>query len=273
MAKTRYGTFPERDDYVQLREIDHRYFSTDGMEWKSWSSVSKQLVEPFYAKSIALKSAGGDGAKAQALMEEWDEIRDNSCNHGHDIHYRMERFVRDGIVDWEIGDMQLRLQKELLLGYEQIFAERTVYMRWPNPENRSEVKLYAGQADIMPVRKGRKVIDIFDYKTNLAHGIRFDSSYVDKRTGLTMPGRKFMLEPLSHLEVCEYTKYALQLSAYALMVETTYGVHIGRMALIYIFKSSDGVYDYKVFPVPYMKHEVIALYDFDASRKPLDKPF
>ena len=274
MAKLKYGTFPEVDAYVQLREEDHRYFSTDGQEWKSWSSVSKQLVEPFHAHSMSLKCAGGDAAKARALREEWDEMREDACDYGHDIHLRMENFVKHGVIDWEMGEMQQRLYKEIMTGYEQLCPERTLYMRWPVPgTNGKEYRNYAGQSDKVFVRKGRQVIDIFDYKTNKRNGIRFNSDYVNKKTGLLMPGKKFMLPPLDHLEVCEYNKYALQLSGYGLMAQMTYGVSIGRMAEVYIFRNEEGKWDYAIYPVPYMKHEVMALYDFDASRKSIDKPF
>lgn len=255
---------------MTLREEDHRYFSTDGYEWKSCSAVLKNLEEPFYAKAVALRCANGNAAKARALQQEWDEIREDACDYGHDIHSAMERFIKEGVYDSELGEMQERLYKEVMMGYDQICSERTLYMQWPNPDNPSELKRYAGQSDKIFVRKGRNVIDILDYKTNKRNGIRFDSSYVDKKTGLTMPGKKFLLEPLSHLEKCEYNKYAIQLSDYGLMAETTYGVNIGKMALVYIYKDSKDRWDYSVYPVPYLKYEAMALYNYDVRLKQMD---
>lgn len=272
MAK-KINIFPDEDSYVTLRESDHRYFSTDGQEWKSWSSVSKQLEEPFYARQISMNSCNGDSVKAEALRREWEDIRDDACDYGHDIHKRMEDYFQDGIVDYELGELQERMHRELFMGYKKLYTERTFYMRWPVPgSNGKEFRNYAGQSDIPALRRN-DVLDIFDYKTNKRNGIRFNSDWTDKKTGLLMPGKKMLLSPLDHLEKCEYNKYALQLSAYALMAQMTYGTTIGRLGEIYIFKNAQGEWDYELYPVPYMKLEVMALYDFDASLKPLNQPF
>lgn len=261
------GVIPFEDSYVTLLEEDHCYFDTDNREYKSWSAVSKNLYIPFNAAAQSARMAYGNKAKQQALLEEWDKTRDDACEYGSDIHSRMEDFVRYGLLDAELCDVQERLQRHTMQGYEQICPERTVWMHWPIPGGKKdEVEYYAGQADKLLVRPRRHVVDIDDYKTNRAHGIRRDSSYISKK-GLYVPGSKFLLHPVEHLEECEYNKYALQMSAYALMLEMTYGVRIGKLTLYYIYHNENGIWDYEAISMPYMKYEVIAIYNADCTKK------
>lgn len=261
MATIAMGKFPIDDGFVTLREVDHRYFDRDGEEYESWSSVIKGYTEPFNAKQVASNLSGGNAAKRQALLQEWDDIRDEACEYGHDIHAKMEMFWKYGDIDPELANVQLELQR-ILGRYEQICSERTVYMRWND-------RLFAGQSDKILVRPRRNIIDIDDYKTNRRHGIRTQSGKV-MADGTWKFYNKYLLSPVDYLEACEYNKYALQMSAYGLMAEMTYGVKVGSLTITYIFwNENKGCYDMERIPMPYLRQAVIDIYNHKTGLKPI----
>ena len=86
-------------------------------------------------------------------------------------------------------------------------------------------------------------VNIFDFKTNKE--IEFTSKY-----------NKRLFHPISHLEDCNYNKYALQLSFYAYLSELN-AERIGRLALLWINDNDEII----TYPVPYMKETIKAIID------------
>jgi hypothetical protein len=101
----------------------------------------------------------------------------------------------------------------------------------------------AGTADLIEeFPSGR--LNVWDFKTNKV--IDYNSKY-----------NKRMLAPIDHLEACAYTKYSLQLSIYAWMLEQN-GAKIGRLGILWIDK------DHKMHLIPTMfqKHTVETMLEY-----------
>ena len=81
-----------------------------------------------------------------------------------------------------------------------------------------------------------------------------------------------MLDPVSHLEDCNYNKYCLQLSSYAYLDEIEHGYHPGQLRIIFIPPTDTTKWN--VIPVPYMRAEVKALFEWHVEQnniKPVEK--
>jgi hypothetical protein len=251
------------DEYIKFKESTHQYFDPNNIEYQSVSRVLKKYVEPFDAKKVSFIMSGGDKEKQEKLLSQWRTKADNSINHGNNIHNALENY--------SLGKISLIENENLLNFAKRLFSNFSDYYRiWPEVILHSKIHKIAGQTDLTMKRQGWQVkdhvIDFYDYKTNLEQGIRYDSIAWNKNP--IKHYNRYLLNPLSHLEDCNYNKYALQLSSYAYMAEITYGIKVGKLMIIFIWVEN-GKYFYKFLPVPYMKLEVMAMFNDAINLKKL----
>ena len=111
------------------------------------------------------------------------------------------------------------------------------------PELRLYNKKYkiAGTSDQVLLNSENKII-IRDFKTNCE--IKTSNKYEN------------FFEPISHLQVCEYTKYSLQLSLYAWMLEQ-FGYEIDHIEFIHhTLDDNNKSIANKIYKCPYLKDEI-----------------
>lgn len=257
------------DKFVTLKEDTHQYFDTNGLEYQSVSSLLGKVKVPFDRQRVSYQNAMsnlGPGAGADdiaveqsRLIASWDAMGKSSTDWGTYVHNEMEAYFTIGSCAGQCLPAAQSIAK--FLKHSVTFLPEVVCYN-------TEYKL-AGTFDLGVIRKkGNKpsttLVDIWDYKTNERKGIEFDSSYIDKNNAY-QPGMKFLLNPVDHMEQCNFNIYSLQLSLYALMVQLCYGVHIGRMGILFIDK------EMKVtsHAVPYLKYEAMQLFEFSREIKSL----
>ena len=89
------------DNYVTLRESDHRYFDLDGREYESVSSFKKRFKEPFDAKSAAQFSAGrGEyvGMTPSEVEEHWRQYGQERADIGTSVHNAIENYLKSTTI-------------------------------------------------------------------------------------------------------------------------------------------------------------------------------
>ena len=251
---------------VIFKEDTHQYFSTiDGEEYKSVSKVLSLVKIPFDRDKASIGQArqlaseeGISFAEAQKkVWASWDKKRDDASDHGDTIHNALEDFFRYGKKTEWIDKVLVKLKPIM----------ETAYLYYPEALLYNHMYKTAGQSDLVVQRqKGKNsIIDFYDYKTNLSRGIYFDS--ISRKNNELKHYSKYFLPPLEHFEECNYNLYALQLSIYAYMAELTYGIKVGRLAIIYISPK----YEVQILPVPYLKLEAKILLDHNSKVKSLPK--
>lgn len=238
-------------DKVFLEKDTHRYYDNDSAFYISVSHLFDHVKEKFDSDRIsyfsARKQLREEGTldptesqielRAKALRGIWKTKNLESTTIGTFIHDLLESYLLNKIPPAEspwreaVPDIA---HKYILSKYKNYFPEQILY---------SKRYYVAGMSDIPCMRISGKnpVIDIGDYKTNMSKGITYDNQY-----------GKFFLDPVSHLEDCSYTEYALKLSMYGVMLEE-HGYRIGRLFLIYI-PPKDPMKHFEI-PLPYMKAE------------------
>jgi len=240
-----------KDRRVEFSKDTHTY-TIAGNPLQSVTRLLSSVMIPFESQKISYAMAKGDPGRQKEILEQWEEKRVSAENRGNWIHDNIESFVKFGNYDEKLQSVVSQMKPVLKEGY-RFYSEAMVY---------STEHMVAGQTDLVVQRQKslNSVFDFYDLKTNEAKGIQFDSIYRKKD-----PHRhynKFLLPPLDHLEDCNYNIYSLQLSMYAHLAQETWGIKIGKLAILFI----DNDLQLHQYPVPYMKMEVKKLLD---SRKNL----
>ncbi len=233
---------------VTLEPVKHIYTHRDGTKYKSVSKVIEQFKNKFDSEKMSYLSArkalrltfGTEPTeqeiyqKAAELKAEWQKKNDLACRIGTHIHNCLEVYGKTTkIADPKLESMVRGVYSDYV-DYKKFWDEQILY---------SEEDEVAGTADKLLLRPGTKdVIDIDDYKTNIAQGIATSSKYNNR-----------MKAPFDHLEDCNFVHYSLQLSIYAAMIEKQFGYKIGRLRLRYIPPFNPIAY--KTVPIIYMKYE------------------
>jgi len=260
------------DNFISFIEDGHKYFGLDGLQYVSVSSILKHVEQPFNEnisyhmakkdlRDSGIENASEDQIKAaQALIvKSWDTKRDNAIDHGNRADSYLQRYFDGRKTTPEEDEIYLELAEKIKAYYDGI----GYYTGYNQTILYSKKYKVAGTTDRCHKRTQRSdVFDWFDYKTNLEKGIVFDSS--KRKDGAIKHYNRYLLPPLDHLEDCNYVKYSLQISLYALLAELTYGTKTGRLAIIFIHP---GLRDFTVIPMPYMKHEALTLLGLNLTKK------
>ena len=225
------------DKFITLDEENHTYFDKYGNKYASVSSLMRALMPKFANRPIAAAVAKRDGITVEEVLAQWEQKKNNAIDHGNRIHNSVKKYLNNDSVD----DIQmfpfLKKFKNEFYEYGVLKCEKDIVY--------STDHLVAGTPDIEGYRS-KKVIDIFDIKTNLERGIQFFDKY-----------GKYMKEPVSHLEACNYNEHCLQISLYGLLAEMSQKYKIGGLGIYFIKDHHKGEWDY--IPVPYLKKEAEAI--------------
>jgi len=229
------------DNYVTLEPESHIYTDKDGGQYLSVSKFLELFSKKFDRMGISKMSAIKKGISQEEILADWDKKRDDSIDHGNRVHHALERYEQSMVIlpeDEDLRPMILSVTKQYA-HYYRCYQEVCLY---------DSEHMIAGTSDkvLQCTSHPKSVFDLSDYKTNLSKGIQFKNDY-----------GQYMLGPLSHLQDCNYNKYALQLSIYSYLLQKKTGCKIGQLSIHYI-PAHNGLYNIK-YPVPYMKMEVEAM--------------
>lgn len=261
---------------IVFKASDHSYTSIDDSENISWTSVTSlvsHFKEPFDSAGVAKKCAKNSKSKwfgltPEAIQDLWKSESERAMNLGTFYHNQRETDLcnlasieKEGIplpvyVPQEVEGIKYAPDQKLTDG---IYPEHMVYLKSAS---------ICGQSDLVEVVNDR--VHIIDYKTNK----EIKSEGFKNWEGIT----KKMLFPVNHLDDCNFSHYALQLSIYMyIILKHNPKLSVGTMYLHHIvFESSDvdqwgyPVTKYndigdpivlEVIPieVPYLKDEVISI--------------
>ena len=259
---------------IKFIEEGHKYINEDpedNFEWISVTTLVGQFKEKFDDVKVAEKCSKGKNKKykgktVQEILDIWDTERLRSTDLGTWYHNQREKDVldlntitRDGI---EVPIISPVIENGVKYSVNQsltegIYPELLVYLRSAS---------ICGQADRVEIIND--TINVYDYKTNKeikTRGFQFyDGTY------------KKMLGPLRHLEDCELTHYAIQLSIYMYIIHKhNFNLKVGKITIQHVTFEVESL-DHNGYPVlatdasgepiikgvedievPYMKKEVI----------------
>lgn len=254
----------------------HSYKSLGAdIDWISVTTLIGQFKQPFDADAVASKSSRNSKSKWYNMTVEdikacWKAESDRACNLGTWYHDEREKdllscnsIVQHGkelnVIAPIYDELNRKKAPSQKLG-EGIYPEHMVYMKSAG---------VCGQSDLVEVTDGK--VFITDYKTNKE--IK-ESSYKNWE-GISQK----MLNPVSHLDDCNYNHYNLQLSLYMYIIlkhnpKLSFGGllihHIkfeerdqkDEMGFPIIMETSEGkpiVKEVVHYSMPYLKDEIHAI--------------
>jgi len=262
---------------VIFKQADHSYHSMDPSEdiqWVSVTTVVSQFKKPFDAKVQSKKSAKNRKSKwfgmtPSEIEQAWNAESDRAISLGTFYHNQREAdltllntisrggvevpVIKPPVIDTD-GIKRAPDQKLV----DGVYPEHFVYLKSAG---------ICGQSDLVEVVNG--VVSITDYKTNKeirTEGYKNWEGVVEK-----------MLNPVMHLDNCNFNHYSLQLSLYMYIIlkhnpllkagdmclhhvvfETEGSDKYGNPILRYNEQNGDPIVkDVKKMDVPYLKREVI----------------
>ena len=256
---------------------DHSYKSIDGAEGINWTSVTtliSSLKKPFDAKAVAArvtknKKSKWHGIEPKIIEQIWKNEADRATTLGTYYHNQREADLcslasieREGVTvpvispSGENDGIRFAPLQKLDPG---VYPEHMVYLKSTG---------ICGQSDLVEVVNGK--VNIIDYKTNK----EIKTEGFTNWEGIT----EKMLDPISHLDDCNFNHYALQLSIYMyIILKHNPKLKPGRIFIHHITfeqegedkygypiaaKDSDGnpiVKDVIPMAVPYLVDEVISI--------------
>jgi len=258
-------------DKVYINADEHRYYDDQGNEYTSVTRLLKSFTEDTDFKKIAgyvakkrkrvLQEMADDqksslkaiqrtrpifqrGITKEQVIAEWDAKRDKASDIGSYIHHQLELA---GTTNGHNRECQYFHYYSWFIQEYAMFKgyyEQIVYL--DNPR-------VAGTIDFCYHRTNKRgMIDIRDFKTN---NYKLNSMLIDEYTGKLKHYNRYMLEPLSHLEDCDFTKYVLQQSIYMYMLETVLNFKPGNLGVIRM-PWENILETPETHIMPYMKEEV-----------------
>ena len=196
---------------------EHSYKSIDGAEGISWTSVTtlvSSLKKPFDAKAVAArvtknKKSKWHGIEPKIIEQIWQNESDRAIGLGTYYHNQRESDLcslasieREGVTVPVIspsGEHEGIRHAPLQKLDPGVYPEHMVYLKSTG---------ICGQSDLVEVVNGK--VNIIDYKTNK----EIKTEGFTNWEGIT----EKMLDPISHLDDCNFNHYALQLSIYMYII-------------------------------------------------------
>lgn len=220
---------------VTLNSETHVYtHNATNTNYESVTRVLQKLEHPFPAQMMASRIAERNNKTTEAVLKEWDEIRDKANSYGTRIHYLIENYLKqtDALATDEEKLIVESFRNLKALKSENILSEQILYS--------DEYKI-AGMSDI--IEEFPEYLNIWDIKTNIRKGIEF------------IGWKKWFLPPMQHLSECNYNKYSLQLSLYAYLAEKMFNKKIGRLGILFLNRKKEFI----LYPLPYLKYEAYVI--------------
>ena len=195
---------------------DHSYKSLDGetIDWISVTTLVSNLKKPFDAQKTAqrvskIKKSKWCGIAPDTILEIWKKEADRATTLGTYYHNQREADLcslasieREGIIVPvmppipEIEGLKHAPEQKLDDG---IYPEHLVYLKSAG---------ICGQSDLVEIVNGH--VNIIDYKTNK----EIKNESFKEWEGVS----EKMLDPVSHLDDCNFNHYSLQLSIYMYII-------------------------------------------------------
>lgn len=261
---------------IFFNEATHTYWDSDG----TFTSMTT-LIGKFYPKFDAMKMALNceragtnpnspsyekyKGKTAKMIMQEWDNNTKKALTTGTSKHAFLERCIKVATkysgysgerlftiedIDGSQGNLDAEDFSNMI---SNRYPEVSKFIKQLHDEGYkffSEICTFdlrlriSGLIDLMAV-KDNKEFRIIDWKTN-RDDISYSSGYMEKladgtRTGKFIETDETMLEPLTDLSNSVGTKYNLQVSGYAHLVEKFGYQNLRTENVIYQIREVDGV--------------------------------
>ncbi len=200
---------------ITFTEWNHTYTHNEtGEKFTSVTTILGKYKKPFDSITAADRVAKREGVSREIVLEMWEKEKNRACDRGTNIHKLLEDYITVGEQVDEWGWLYKTYDKCAEYNIDKFKKVRCEELLW-----NEELKV-SGLADLI-YEHSDSTFTVGDFKTNKR--FRFSSQY-----------NEWMLPPLDHLQVCENSTYAMQLSIYAWLYEKLTGLKCRKLAIFYL---------------------------------------
>lgn len=245
-----------------FEEERHKYFHpVTGEELTSVTTVYKEYFGQFDAEAVLDEYYAGwqeptskrfddyGGLSREEIIDLWEENRDSAAAHGTFVHDAIESYLlgdidQIDISEFDDGAAQIKImlatnwekQAERLYQPQMVFPEEQLY---------SDEHRIAGTIDLLFI-DGDNNVTLIDWKTNSKDLSKVFYDRAARRV-------KTAEYPIAELDDCAISKYIMQLSTYAYIIENEWtldGEPLKIKKLIIPWLTEKGI---KEYDIPYRK--------------------
>tara|TARA_B100001769_G_scaffold195119_1_gene155539 strand:- start:17194 stop:17961 length:768 start_codon:yes stop_codon:yes gene_type:complete len=235
----------KRDLQITFDEGPHIYTIDGDSDYMSVTTWNHSHFENFNADAIItnmMKSKKWSKSKYYGMTREeiksqWDNNRDNAADAGTKMHYDIECYYNDVVVNNQ--SLEYQYFQKFVSDYPELVPYRTEWMIWDK-----ELR-FAGSID-MVYENPDGTLMIYDWKRS-------------KSINKSSPYMKFSHTPcIEHIPDTNFWHYSLQLNTYKAILEKNYEKKVTDMMLICLYPDNDS---YQLIRVPDLSDEVNDLFN------------
>lgn len=208
---------------------DERHeYTVDNIPFISVTTLLGEFFPKFDADRVSFFVARKEGKTKEEVLEEWGRIRDEACDFGNLVHNYLEAKIKDEELHLPRNQKESRCLHIIDTNWDKINSLGTLV----DSEKivASLTHKIAGTVDAI-ARDGNGDIVLIDWKTN---------KKIEKKSKYS----KKALDPISHLNDANYTKYSLQLNLYKYIIESEgYGRKVSKMYIVHVKPRSLVIYE------------------------------
>jgi len=212
----------------------HKYIHDDtGKELLSSTTFISKFFEKFDTEKWSRHIANRDNMTVQEVVDMWGKKNQESRDFGTTVH----NYAQSLIKKTKVPEPRTGKEKVYFTAINKFFDKENHEFFDAEKIIGSPVYELGGQIDALS--KTDKGIFLVDWKTNKSIDM---SGFRDRRA----------LEPIDHLQDCNYSKYSLQLSLYRYILEKEYNWKVAGQILIHLLPSGD----YIKYDIEYLNDEI-----------------
>ena len=239
----------ERDSRIEFIEETHQYIidSVIDPELVSVTQFVHQFFEKFNEPIVIDKmmvSRNWPYSKYHSMSKEeiislWDTIRREASEAGTKLHLDIEHFYTLG----DGGCINKSVEYNYFLNFHNQYKLECYKAEWRIFDENVKI---AGSIDMVFVDPADPDnVLIYDWKRSKE--IKFSNKY------------QSALEPISHIQDCNFWHYALQLNIYKRIIESNYNLKVNHMAIVVFHPVND---DFIKIDIPDLHDEVETMFQF-----------
>ena len=219
---------------IKYFDEPHKYF-INGNEMTSVTRLIGSFKEGFDSDYWSQKKADERGVTKEEILSEWKYKADFSCEKGTLFHDYAENYLNNKVFPYPKEKIVKILGNN---DVEEVFEKLKVLFHKFYDESygklipiKSEVVVgdeelgICGMVDQLFWNVKSEELQIWDWKTN-------------KEIKRNNRWQKFK-DPISHLDVCEFNTYSLQLSLYKYLMEKNTNLKIGDCYIVWFNEKND----------------------------------
>ena len=233
-------------NHVKYYDEKHKYY-IGNKELISTTTFIGKFKKPFDSNFWAAKKAKERNVPMSQILLEWEDIKDVACAKGSDLHAYSDNYMHNRVFPTDVPDNLIGQFRKF---YDAFIKKDNLVIRTEFVLADAELGI-AGMIDLFCYDKKRDKFYIADYKTNKK--FEFDSKY-----------KNYYLEPINHLDECEFNTYSLQTSIYRYIIERNLGIELGDSIVVWFNDKNDS---YEAIKCEYLKKDVEKMFKYFKKQK------